>query len=134
MPFIHMGENLDDLQEDQPVPEGVYDLMIVTKGDMKKSESGRTMIPLGIRIEDPDYPDAALVWHNLVFPLDDEPEPRTKKLLLLNIKRFLACFNISWGEEGFDDEELDGAKGKCALVQSEWQGQPRNELRLPKTD
>lgn len=135
MPFISLGKNLDDVGEDKPVPEAEYDLIVKNVQEMRKSEAGRQMIPVGIQVEHPDYPEAALVWHNIVFPNDDDyadDDQRKATLMLRNIKRFLYIFGVDWTEDGFDSEDLEGAKGRASLGLDEYQGDVRNIIKLPR--
>jgi hypothetical protein len=135
MPFINVGKSLDDVPEESAVPEGDYDLSIVSVGEPYTSEKGRTVIKVNLRVDDPDYPDAKLVLHAMAFPNENDwnNEPRTAKLMLRNVKRFLKVFGVNWDDAGFDSEELLGATGRCRLIQDIYEGETNNKLQLPRS-
>lgn len=147
MPFVAIS-GLDDVQEEKPVPEGAYDLRIVNvattdkEGNpmLSKGEDGkpkRSMIRCDIRIEDENYPDARLINHFLVFPVESD-EDQTRKLMLRGIKRFLSAFGVEWTSQGFDPEELEGQTASNILVKlvanPREAGSFQNELQLPRLD
>ncbi len=134
--FINIGGNLDDVQEEKAVPNGEYELEVVSVQDPKKAkESDRMVMPVFHRILDPDYPDAKLVAHYVTFPQEsdfDENDGRTAQLLLRGVKRYLACFGVEWEGKGFDRGDLEGAVGKCFLKQEEYNDEVSNKLQLPR--
>ena len=131
MSFIKMGKNLDDVQEDEIVPEDEYVLEIKYIGEDKISDNGRTSFPVGLVIADPDHVNAAMIFHTLAFPKEEdfeENDGRTGKLMLQSVKRFFVAFDIPWTEEGFDKDDLAGAQGSCGVTQG-----PRDS-RDPNSD
>lgn len=136
MSFIKVGANLDDVPEESAVPGNAeYDLTIISSDGPKKSKkSDRQIINLGLRVDDANYPNAKLVNHTIVFPTEEdyEEEPDKARMMLRSMKRFLHCFGIEWTDEGFNGEDLEGATGRCVLVQDEYEGEINNKLRLPR--
>lgn len=118
MPFINAA--LGDAQEASAVPEGNYHLRIMKKEDTKTAGKGgkpvRDMTKVYIRIEDPNYPNASMITQYLVYPLSTD-EPDTKNLMNLNVRRFLAVFEIPWEAAGFNTDDLPGAEADCLLSQ-----------------
>lgn len=134
MPFISVGKNMDEIPEEEAVPEGEYDLEVVNVNDPKESDKGRTVITCAIRVCDPDYPNARLVSHSLVFPNQEDWEhnEQTANMLMRNCKRFLHAFGVEWTSDGFDTDDLLHAQARCALGMDEYQGEVANKLRLPR--
>lgn len=130
MSFIKFPKNVNTYEEPKAVPGGKeYDLTVVYRKDSYvKPESGNTVLPLGLRID--DYPDAPLVNHALVIP----PEGHEyEDLMMRGVRRFLHTFNIDIGDgEGINDESVfDGAQGRCLLTEEEYEGEMQNKLKLP---
>lgn len=135
MGFINTGKPLDDIPEEEAVPEGEYELEIINVGEPKiKEDTRNTVITCSIRVCDPDFPNARLVSHSMVLPSEQtwEQNQDTARMMMRNNKRFLRCFGVEWTADGFETEDLQGATGKCHLVQEEYQGEPVNKLRLPR--
>ena len=108
-----------------------------SKGDPELGKPQRDMLYVLIAAEGPvDY---APISHYLVFPNTDELDSdasedtkRTARLLLRNIKRFLAVFQVDFGPTGFDDDDLDGAMGSCLITHEDYNGEPQARLKLPR--
>lgn len=146
MAFIKAA--MSEAKESESVPEGEYDLRVISS-EPKRGEdafkSGREGWSLLISIESAEIPNPAPVMHNLMLPVEDDKES-TKNLMLLGIRRFLECFNIPYEDGGFDEDDLEGAAGRCLLRQVPAQrkvagsddkyedipGEFRNELVLPR--
>jgi hypothetical protein len=139
-----------DTPEEVRAPEGMYDLRIFNKETGLKSkpsehsEGGRDMVRCDIAIEDNSGTDYAPMSHWLVFPLGD-PRAGTgdweqnangqvpAKQMIRGIKRFLAVFGIEFGATGFEEEDLDGAVGRCLIRQQTGDDDEiYNRLRLPR--
>ena len=139
MPFINA--TLGDAQEAAAVPEGNYHLRIMKKEDTKTAgkngKAVRDMTKVFIRIEDPNYPNASMITHYLVYPLAGD-DPETKNLMNLNVRRFLAVFEVPWEANGFNTDDLMGAEGDCLLTQEMVEPSdggaeyPVNRLALPR--
>jgi hypothetical protein len=139
--LINADDFNDDL-EDKIAAEGNYQLRI-TSAKYKLSKKERPMVGLGIAIEDTE--DYATIFENVTFPVEDD-EPRTRKLMLRNMKRLCATFGIPTDvmiaiANGDEDRvsDLVGSTGTCRVVQEPVQdangndtGEMRNVLRLPK--
>lgn len=131
MSFIRV--RLDDsVKEPEVGPEGLYDLRIV-KAEDGESKRGNPMTTVTIRIEGPgDCSQYNIFNHWIIYPTDDTPDGQVR-MRTLEIKRFLSCFGIPFGPEGFDSEELVGATGRSLITQEEGDdGIVRNRLRLPR--
>lgn len=139
MPFISAA--LGDAQEASSVPEGNYHLRIVkvenTKTAGKNGKAVRDMTKVLIRIEDPEYPNASPINHYMTYPVSGD-EADTRNMMLLNIRRFLAVFDVPWDANGFNTDDLQGAEGDCLIGQRTVEpedGRPPytvNELQLPR--
>jgi len=132
MPFVQV-ENLDDDYEDKPVPEGQYDLRITSATSKRTSKGDRDMIVVIIGVDDPEFPGAAAVFHNLIMP-NAKDEPDTRKLMMKGVARFLNLFDIPFEKDGFNDEDFAGSTASCLLKQEEYDGEVRNVLVLPRVD
>jgi hypothetical protein len=139
MPFIESAVN--EAQEAVNVPEGVYDLRVQSVGEAKENDKGKSSFQVVITVEDPEYPNAAGIYHyiSLVHPDD---EPKTKAFKLLQQRRFLEAFNIDYSDAGFDTDDFPGATARLPVKQrtqeKDRDGQPLaeprvfNELVLPR--
>jgi hypothetical protein len=142
MAFIKQA--MSDAKEANAVPEGEYDLRVV-KSERKEFKSGREGYALQIAIEDRDFPNAGLIFHNLMLTKDDDKDT-TRNMILLGQRRFFECFGIAYEDDGFDDDDLEGATGRCLVTKVNAQkedpknpgkyidipGEFRNELQLPR--
>ena len=120
-------------QEAEAVPEGEYDLR-VAKFDETTSKAGNAMYKAIIIIESKYHPNPQPIVEYFTLPNGKDDEHANMKML--NIKRFLAVFNVPFEESGFNDEDVPGALGKCHVVNDTYEpddGEPReqNKLRLP---
>ena len=125
MSFIDM--ELDAIEEDKPVAEGEY-MLVITDVKEKNDESGN-LKGLLVILEIEGQEGAANVLHNcsFVLPGDDESKARNKKLFL---KRFLVQFGIPFAN-GLDLTRFPGARAKCFLTQEEYNGVTSNKIKLP---
>jgi hypothetical protein len=125
MSFIDM--ELDAIEEDKPVAEGEYNL-VITDVKEKNDESGN-LKGLLVILEVEGQTGSANVLHNCSFPLpgDDENKQKNKKLFL---KRFLVQFGIPFAN-GLDLTRFPGARAKCFLKQEEYNGVVSNKIVLP---
>jgi len=131
--------NLNDVEEAKPVQPGFYNLRIhdseVRATRPNSKHPGSPMLRVGINILDAD--NAPMVSHFITFPNEDD-EPGTVQMKLLNLKRFLQAFSLQVGEDGIDLEQLAvqslGAEAKCELTVSDVDdsGNIYHRLRLPK--
>lgn len=108
--------NLDDIQEQHPVPIGKYDLTI-TSCEEAQSKKGKAQLVLSIAIDGHD--DAADIRHFISLPAEgDTPEAMKFKALLL--KRFCAAFKVPLKGSGIDTTvlamQLTGAKAKAEVT------------------
>lgn len=132
MPFINVA--LNDAKEPEAVPEGPYDLRIVSHNNEPSKKSGNPMTTCFIKIEDAAHPNAALVRHWLVPPTNDTPADQ-RQMRTLDIKRFLTAFDVPMEGEGFNSDDLDGATASQIMLTQEEDdetGNVYNRLRLPR--
>lgn len=119
------------------VGEGMYDLRIRNK-ELKQSRGGddkpqRPMIECIIEVEGEG--DCEPIWHYLVFPIDEDWEQReeTAKILLRNARAFLRAFGVEETEDGFYDDDLDGATARLPVkLEKGGDGVERPRLVLPR--
>lgn len=135
MPLVNVPFN--QAAEQEPVPEGTYDLR-VQRFERRTSKAGNDMYSAMLVIEDPNYPNAAPVNEFFILPKPCDPgdseQTRKNATNLRKLWRFLEAFGISYEQTGFNDEEVEGATGRCLLGQQEdtESGEIRNTLRLPR--
>lgn len=129
MPFIKQAL---DAKEPESVAEGEYDLRIVKVDEETPTKKGDPMITVTIKIEDPDV-NAALFNH-WVLLIGPKIKKENHEMYKLNIQRFLQVFGIPHDDDGFDSDDLQGATGRCFLIEDDSadDGIIRNKLRLPK--
>jgi hypothetical protein len=118
MPFIEQA--VSDAVEDELVPEGEYELRIVAHETKENKAGTGELIQVQIEITDPPegIKSPAPIFHylSLVGPND---EPKSKSFKLRMQRRFLECFSIPFEGNGFNDDDFDGATGRCLVTQQE---------------
>lgn len=129
MSFIDLPiENIDEIQEDQPVPEGEYNLVIIDAKE-KQDESGAVKGLLVI-CEIEGQENAANVLHNISLPMPiDDPTKVTNKLKF--IKRFVQLFKIPTQGGKLNLADFAGKRAKAFLTQEEYNGNISNRIKLP---
>jgi Protein of unknown function (DUF669) len=135
MPFIEQA--IADAKEDVCVPEGAYDLSIISaelKTSKKAAERGEedNMIQVMIKIESEEYPNAATIFHHVMLVKD--PEFEYNHLWLRDQKRFLVLFSIPHEGTGFDLDDFAGATARQVLLKVDQndRGEDYNVIVLPK--
>jgi len=128
MSFIEMS--FDGVKEAVPAPEGEYPL-VINSAELTKSKAGNPQIVVGIGFEGTDEFMGFRHYLSLPGPDDEEDKAKFKKIFL---KRFLQVFDIPTDGAGFNVEDFFGARGFCAVGQTEPNdaGDIFNDLRLPK--
>lgn len=142
MPFI--AAPVADATEDELVPEAEYDLTIESCEEQESKKSGKPMLMCLITIDNPpaNITTPAPIFHYVSLP-DPDDEPKTSRFKLRMIRRLLNTFNVAFEDNGFDSDDLVGAKGTCLVTQQEQQkedssgrmagtGEYSHSLRLPK--
>lgn len=127
--------------EDRPVKDGEYELRIAKAEFKRNKDDTRDLIAMMLTVEGAEGEGASPINHWLSAPNDDD-EPRTHRMIMRNLVRFLAAFGISLNNDVDFEQlagELQGQTGKVRVVQEEAQdsegnktGEFRNVLRLPK--
>jgi hypothetical protein len=119
---------MDQIVEDQPVPEGEYTL-VVSDCKERNNESGE-LKGLLVICEIEGQTNAANVLHNISLPLPgDEAEKISNKLKFL--KRFMQLFGIAAKGNQLNPQDFLGKRAKAFLTQEEYQGAVSNRIKLP---
>lgn len=125
---LHINDLDNDVQEDQPVPEGEYNLVIIDAKE-KNDESGNLKGILVI-CEIEGHDNAANVLHNISLPLPgDEATKISNKLKF--IKRFVQLFKIPTHGGKLNLSDFPGKRAKAYLTQEEYNGTISNRIKLP---
>lgn len=110
MGFLNL--NLGNVKEMKSVPAGRYELVVANaeEGESKETKSPQYKLTINIEGHEDSYP--VTHWLSIPSAKDDEKKARSKALFL---KRFLVLFNIPHSDEGFDPEDLIGARATAEL-------------------
>jgi len=129
MSFIDLPiNNIDEIQEDKPVPEGTYKL-VIAQAKEKHDEDG-TLKGVLVICEIVGFEDAANVMHNMALPLaGDDPEKLKNKLKF--IKRFTQLFKIPVRGNQFNLDDFVGKSAECMLTQDSYNDMVSNKIKLP---
>jgi hypothetical protein len=129
MSFIDLPiNNIDDIQEDQPVPEGEYNLVIIDCKERKNESEELKGLLIICEIE--GHQGAANVLHNMALPLPgDDPTKVSNKLKF--IKRFVSLFKIPVNGGKLNPSDFPGKRAKAFLTQEEYNGDVSNKIKLP---
>ena len=121
-----------DVPEEQIPPEGTYDLRIVMKEFGRNKDDTRDQHTVIIQIE--DEADYVPIYHYLTWPSEEDwdNEPEKARNAIRRIKRFCAVFGIEFDDKGIEDDDLDGATGRCLVKLREYEGEDRPSLQLPR--
>lgn len=136
-PFIEMGLG-SDIQEKECAPPGKYDLVAASvelKEYDAESDDGEVFKGqrLEIRHEIEGTDDYKTVIHSLFLPSEYDPKDKAYNKRL-SIKRYLTAAGVPFDENGFDPEDIRGARFTCELrieVDESGKYPDKNELRLP---
>jgi hypothetical protein len=128
MSFIDLPMNIDEVKEDQPVPEGEYNLVI---SDVKeKNNEDGSLKSLLVICEIQGQEGAANVLHNISMPQPaDDPEKISFKMKF--IKRFVQLFKVKTDGGKLNLSAFPGCTAKCFLTQEEYNGTVSNKIKLP---
>jgi|TARA_Y100000310_G_scaffold345664_1_gene467914 hypothetical protein len=132
MPFIEVPGMGDDY-EDEVVPEANYDLRITQATDGRNKADTSDQIQAIIAIENSDVENPGAIFHYLTFPNEDDDDNQ-RRGKMRNITRFLKVFDIPFEKNGVNSDDMAGSTGNCLVVLGEYEGTPKNELRLPKVE
>lgn len=129
MSFIDLPINdLEDIQEDQPVPEGEYQLVILDCKE-RQNESG-AIKGLLIICEIEGQTGAANVLHNMSLPLQEDDTDKVSNKLKF-IKRFVNLFGVPVKGGSLNPMDFIGKRAKAFLTQEEYNGTVSNKIKLP---
>ena len=128
-------EDLDDIHEPEPVPEGLYEVEIVdatyTPGD-----NARINVQVAILNPPDENPNPPFIRPALFLP-DESKEAWKVNQSKLNLKRFYHLFRLDAPKREMDDEETAewvgtwrGKRAKCKVKQSYNDRMDRNENAL----
>lgn len=143
MPFIELGDEFGETREAVLAPAGKqYDLLCKDVEEYEKEVDGgvKKSLRVLIMIEDPEN-DFAPFSHFLALPNptldqrnDEEksnPPGTTSKNKMLMIKRFLHAFRVPMTGNGFNPQDIPGARARLALTQDTWNDQLNQRIKLP---
>ena len=111
------------------VPEGMYELEIIKVKENRVSKAGNRMttvmlVAVGV--------DAVPLRYFVLHATDDLPADQHRRRCL-EIKRFLAHFEVPYHDRGFYTEDLLGATTRCLVIQEEdSDGTIWNRVRVPR--
>lgn len=119
-------------REGQSVPDAEYELVIFQVDRQQNEETGRHSTRCIIRVENPpDGIDADPIYHYLVDVLDTDEKSTVTTINRMN-RRFLTAFSVPFTDDGYDTDDLTGARGTIAVHSEEYEGRASNKLTLPK--
>ena len=136
MSFIQVSD-VGDAKEASAVDEGKYDLTVAFVSDDDSKSSGKPMITLGLEIDGES--DAAMIYHYVSLPCEEDEE-KTKKFKLLMVARMFTLLGMDIAE-GIETEDLYGATFNAFVSKEEVEDenadpneppQFRNILHVPK--
>jgi hypothetical protein len=126
---------LGDAKESDAVPPGEY-LVQIFDIEEKESSNHNMMTVLKMRIKDRQYPNAKLIYYNIIHATGKEDSDRIQAL---NTARLLQAFDVPYEDGGFDPDDLKGAEATVELGQEEATdrqgkktGEMVNRLVLPR--
>lgn len=134
MPFI--SQALSDAKELDVVPEGEYDLRVVSCEvvQVKRGKNeGKDQIRAIIAVESSEYPNARSIYHFMSLA-DANDDDRSRNGKLISQKRFCHTFNIPFEVNGWNTEDAVGATSRARLTQevNEESGETSNRMVLPR--
>lgn len=130
MSFIKM--NLNDVREPVCAPEGEYELVVENVKEYEHEQNKNTVIRLGLTIMGVDG-EFQPVYHYLSMPGPSDDDDKVKNKMRM-LKRFLVAAGISFEDDGFNSEDLYGARITCKLTveHNEETNMDNNRLVLPR--
>ena len=131
MSFIELPINdLDEIKEDQIVPEGAYNLII---GDCKeKTDDSGNIKGLMVICEIQGMENAAKVFHNISLPLPGDDSDKINNKMKF-IKRFVQLFKIPVKGNRLNPQDFLGKTANAMLKQEEYNGSVSNKIVLPNS-
>lgn len=115
--------NLSEIPDLTVVPEGEYDLRIMSVKD-KTSNKGRAGTQFVCKILDQE--NAQNLLHSIWYPAESDDADK-KELMWRMVKEFLVSLGVDVTEE-FDVEELKGTEFTALLKVDSYGGNERNEI------
>lgn len=126
MPFIDAGEEFGNVNEQQNVPEGTYDLAI--EKVTEQENEGRTMLLIRITNPPEDINDPAPIFHYINHPNGDDADKDKGRMLFT--KRLFYTFGIETQGNGYDTDALLGATASATVTHREYEGRIFQDVRL----
>lgn len=136
MPIISAADLGEDY-EDKIAPEGQYTVRI-QKADYKPTKKGdRNMIAVMLTIDGSEGDGVQPFNEFLLIPKEQGEEPKTKRMFMQRLTRFLGVFGVPVGSDGFDPKTAStvfpGLTARCGVKQEVGDYDvTRNRLELPK--
>lgn len=97
--------NLDDIPELSLIAGGEEVRVRIVNAEKKISKNNNPM--LSIQLEPCEYPDAPLIFHNIMLPFEGM-EKRKYGNAMRNLKKFVVCFGLSMP---LDVDDIKGQEG-----------------------
>jgi len=130
---------LDDIQEPEPVPDGVYEVELLDAKYITTEKGSRISATVSILNPPDDMPRPPSIYHTL-FMASPNAEPWQVQDSALKIKRFLTLFGLPFPGDGFSDDDLEawlgewrGKRAKCKVkrVRNDRMDRDENALVVP---
>lgn len=135
--------NFDDVHEPAPLAKGRYPTQITgaqvkqTGANSKRPGSDQIVVTIGFTGPSPEEQNAPTMSHYISLPHPDD-EAKTNNFKVLQLKRFLTVYGISFNSGGFDLEETcfsmigNEANIEVELSEPDDKGNVYNRLKLPR--
>lgn len=131
MSEAYISMELDDVQEAEVAPDGMYDLRVSDAELTRNRDDTRDMIKVVIELEGTTFQPC---WTNLPLPNEDD-KPSSANFMKLQLKRFIQMFDAPF--DGVINDELMAdwcglqARGAVKKVKT-INDNDMSELQLPK--
>jgi len=115
--MVRINVNLDEIESGfQTIPDGDY-YVEITSEKVAVADGGGQYIKWIAKVLEGDYEGVLVSWNT-----------STQPQALWNLKDMLEKCGMEWDEDGFDSEDVVGAKLIVTNVQQEYQGEQRNNI------
>ena len=128
---------LGKAHEAETVPEGKYQLEVVTCTEKRTKADDRDMVVMLIKINNPPkkIENPAPMQEYFVLPNEEDylENPQMANDWVRNLRRALEALNVPYAEDGFDPKDAQGATCEVAVtLETDDDGEERNHPRFPK--
>lgn len=129
MTQIQLPTGVEQIEEDKPVAEGLYDLRIRSAEDAV-AKNGKTFIKMMVEIE--GHEEAAPIFDMIWIP---DPQSEYYRSEAQKFNRWVSCWNVPIGPDGLDVAALLGLTASQVPVKLEWSdhfGADVNVIQYPR--